>query len=74
MQASDWPSVCAQIVKQRTPDGRLANVVQCTEESSMRMDPREVGNTFALLSFTGMLSVACLVCRVSLLVWSAGSR
>ena len=31
-----------QIFKQPMPDGRLATAVRCTEESSMRMDPREV--------------------------------
>lgn len=31
-----------QIFKQPMPDGRLATAVCCTEESSMRMDPREV--------------------------------
>ena len=31
-----------QIFKQPMPDGRLATAMRCTEESSMRMDPREV--------------------------------
>lgn len=31
-----------QIFKQPMPDGRLATAVCCTEDSSMRMDPREV--------------------------------
>ena len=31
-----------QIFKQPMPDGRLATAMRCTDESSMRMDPREV--------------------------------
>jgi hypothetical protein len=65
-----------QIFKQPMPDGRLATVVRCTEESSMRMDPREVAAQLDRLCgalASGALSLDGLGAPLKYLILNLGS-